>query len=413
MKERAKSPHQAETTAPLTERYSPRPEFTEAVRIAALALQISDRDFSASQKPKVKNHGFFRSLAIRAAIMVPAVGYFACGGGGNEKEEMTAAFTPETNPTPTRTIEPTEPPTPTPLPEPTSTPTPEPTPVPTPNPANLADCRPEDSKEKEELYAEPAVGTRKRPLPYLESEYDGRAARNTKLSVECQRTIGDMVWYRVSDAGESFWIPQIYTSDNPVPVVPKEAVPPPVQQPPEVRPGGGNKIVLTFDDSGPFAQGILDAMAQYGAKGIFFPNGNWANANPALIERMKNEGHLVCNHTYSHANLTTLSSDGVRYEISNGAGVGSCNLLRPPYGAHNASVDAIAAGLGYQIYMWDIDTRDWARRYDSGDQEILNIVLSQARPGAVVLMHMHVDQTSEALPKMLEGLKAAGYELSW
>jgi len=63
--------------------------------------------------------------------------------------------------------------------------------------------------------------------------------------------------------------------------------------------------------------------------------------------------------------------------------------------------------------MWDIDTRDWARRYDSGDQEILNIVLSQARPGAVVLMHMHVDQTSEALPKMLEGLKAAGYELSW
>ena len=131
------------------------------------------------------------------------------------------------------------------------------------------------------------------------------------------------------------------------------------------------------------------------------------------VERMKNEGHLVCNHTYSHANLTTFSSDGVRYEISNGAGVGSCNLLRPPYGAHNASVDAIAAGLGYQIYMWDIDTRDWARRYDSGDQEILNIVLSQAGPGKVVLMHMHVGQTLEALPKMLEGLKAAGYELSW
>lgn len=83
---------------------------------------------------------------------------------------------------------------------------------------------------------------------------------------------------------------------------------------------------------------------------------------------MRNEGHLVCNHTYSHANLTTLSADGVRYEISNGAGVGSCNLLRPPYGAHNSYVDSIAAGLGYSIYMWDIDTRDWARRYDSGDQ---------------------------------------------
>lgn len=221
MKEWAKSSHQAETTVPFTERYSPRPEFTEAVRIVASALQISDRDYSASQKPKVKNLGFFRNLAIRAAIMVPAIGYFACGGGGNEGEEVTATFTPETNPTPTRTIEPTEIPTPTPMPEPTPTPTPEPTPVPTANPADLADCRPEDSKEKEELYAVPAVGTRKRTLPNLESEYDGRAAQNTKLSVECQRIIGDMVWYRVSDAQVSFWIPQIYTNDNPVPVPPQ------------------------------------------------------------------------------------------------------------------------------------------------------------------------------------------------
>jgi peptidoglycan/xylan/chitin deacetylase (PgdA/CDA1 family) len=63
--------------------------------------------------------------------------------------------------------------------------------------------------------------------------------------------------------------------------------------------------------------------------------------------------------------------------------------------------------------MWTIDTRDWARRYVGGDQEILNIVLSQAHPGAIVLMHMHVDNTVRALPAMIEGLQAAGYKLSW
>ena len=103
MKERAKFSHQAETIVPLAEKYSTRPEFTEAVRIIAFALQIPDRDFTTSQKPKVNNLGFFRSLAIRAAIMVPAVGYFACGGGDEEKP--TVVSTSDNTPTPQRMID--------------------------------------------------------------------------------------------------------------------------------------------------------------------------------------------------------------------------------------------------------------------------------------------------------------------
>ena len=353
MKEQAKSSHQAETAVSLAEKYSPRPEFTEAVRIVALALQKSDRDFSAAQKPKVKNLGVLRSLAIRAVIMVPAVGYFACGGGG-EGEKPIGVSTSDNTPTPQREID--------------------------------MDILKEKVAEKR-VYIDTFTPTK------------------------------DKIQKIVAELGPHFQVePESKYIPPPKPPAP-EPVQPVIHPPPEVRPGGGNKIVLTFDDSdgsGGIVSGILDTLSQYNAKAIFFPTGSWAAGGGAsYVERMKNEGHLVCNHTYSHANLTALSSDGVRYEISNGAGVGSCNLLRPPYGAHNSYVDSIAASLGYSIYMWDIDTRDWARRYDSGDQEILNIVLSQARPGAVVLMHMHVDQTLEALPRMLEGLKTAGYELSW
>ena len=276
------------------------------------------------------------------------------------------------------------------------------------------ECLTEDPRGAGELYVAPDIGVKKRAYPEIDAQYNGGAAQNTKLTVECQRGVAGQIWYKVESSVGSFWIPEMWISKEPLSNPPPVAAhPPDYNPPPEVAPGAGNKIILTFDDSGPQAWSILDIMAQYGAKGIFFPNGSFAAGNPDLIQRMYNEGHMVCNHTRDHADLTTLSYEGVREQILGGAGVGSCNLLRPPYGAYSSYVASIAAELGYSIYMWDIDTRDWATRYAGGDQEILNIVLSQAYPGAVVLMHMHVDNTVYALPAMLQGLKDAGYELHW
>jgi peptidoglycan/xylan/chitin deacetylase (PgdA/CDA1 family) len=178
-----------------------------------------------------------------------------------------------------------------------------------------------------------------------------------------------------------------------------------------VTPGGGSKIVLTFDDTGAMGE-ILDILARYDAKAVFFPWGRWANSVPHLIQRAGDEGHPVCNHTYSHANLAALAAPAIRSEIAGGA-VGSCNLLRPPYAGLNSLVNSIAAEMGYEIYMWDIDSRDWARPYAGGDREILNTVLAQAFPGAVVLMHMYAPGTLAALPAMIERLQDAGYVVGW
>ena len=92
---------------------------------------------------------------------------------------------------------------------------------------------------------------------------------------------------------------------------------------------------------------------------------------------------------------------------------GSVGLLRPPYGEHNSTVDSIAASLGYSIMMWNINTQDVYRRNPGQDQEILDTVLSGARPNGIVLMHMHVENTVLALPRMIEGLHTAGYVLSF
>ncbi len=172
--------------------------------------------------------------------------------------------------------------------------------------------------------------------------------------------------------------------------------------------GNGGAITLTFDDYGTPVRvnAILDLLAQYHVRAIFFPIGLWANAHPDLIARMLREGHLVGNHTYDHAYLPRLRAGQIRDEIARGY---QSTLFRPPYGAYNPLVASIAAQLGYQVVLWTIDTRDWAGVSASS---IVATVLGRARPGAIVLMHMHGAHTLEALPEIIQRLQAAGYVLS-
>lgn len=354
LSERLKSAHQSIDSI----EFNPdnlQPELLKVVEIVNSVLQEPDKQSDCQFNPRTsKKLGFLRGLAARTVILAPAAAYIACGGGGeDDKESPTATF--DNMPIPQREID-----------------------------IDMLDERFEKREEEKRVY------------------------------IDTFRPAKDRIQKLVLEIGSSFE-PQVKTVYIPPPPKPQPAAEPqPSYQPPaEVKPGVGNKIILTFDDSGPQAWSILDILAQYGAKGIFFPNGSFAAGNPDLIQRMYNEGHLVCNHTRDHTDLTTLSYEGIRDQILGGAGVGTCNLLRPPYGAYNTFVASVAAEFGYSIYMWDIDTRDWATRYAGGDQVILNIVLSQAYPGAVVLMHMHVDNTVYALPAMLQGLKDAGYELHW
>ena len=108
--------------------------------------------------------------------------------------------------------------------------------------------------------------------------------------------------------------------------------------------------------------------------------------------------------------LICLSLEQARWQIENGPWQAHGGYWRPPGGDHNAAIDAIASDLGYTLMMWDIDTNDWRGRSAA---EIVNTVLSQARPGAVVLMHVHAAHTPEALPTIIESLQAAGYVISW
>lgn len=164
---------------------------------------------------------------------------------------------------------------------------------------------------------------------------------------------------------------------------------------PSVPPMNGTRFALTFDDCGTRAQieAILDALRAHAWRAAFFPTGRCRDANPWLIPELIAQGHIVCNHTYSHPRLTRLSDNAIRAEIDNGVHAG-CDLFRPPYGdwdGPHGRVARIAGAAGYRIQMWDTDPRDWA-----GTPAWL--IAAQIRGhGGVVVLHMQGPHTAEAL----------------
>ncbi|NLD77766.1 MAG: polysaccharide deacetylase family protein [Acidimicrobiales bacterium] len=178
---------------------------------------------------------------------------------------------------------------------------------------------------------------------------------------------------------------------------------------------------LTFDD-GPhptWTPKILEILDRYDIPATFFVVGNWAQRHPDLVRRTLAEGHHLAVHTVSHPNLLTLGAAGQRREIAgsldivNGiVGAGHVKCFRPPYGNHDATTDQIAADLGLATIMWSRDGRDWASPgVDHIVQANLDTRYDDGR--AVLLLHdggVERSQTVAALPRLIDSLKARGYE---
>lgn len=167
------------------------------------------------------------------------------------------------------------------------------------------------------------------------------------------------------------------------------------------------RIMLTFDDGGTpkNVRGILQVLKEQNVRAFFFLVGEWAEKNQPLIKEMEAAGHWIGNHTYSHARLTDLTDDEIRAEVSRGLATKIC---RPPYGAYNKRVRKVINQLGMDVSFWTIDSDDW-KGIDA--PAIAERVLRRLHPGACVLLHLNTPHTLEALPTIIEGIRARGYEL--
>ncbi len=178
-------------------------------------------------------------------------------------------------------------------------------------------------------------------------------------------------------------------------------------------------VWLTFDDTATWAtlRPILRTLAKANVRGRFFWIGAWARKNPEMVRAVKKRGHLLLNHTDTHAALSSVSNRRVRAEVRRGPqSPPRAPLLRPPYGAGSFS-DRVAEQVraeGHELCRWTVDTHDWdgssprtmIRRVRFGDA-----YSPPVRPGAVVLMHSSVANTTRALPGIIRAIRAEGLRL--
>ncbi|MFF5447881.1 polysaccharide deacetylase family protein [Streptomyces sp. NPDC012888] len=200
---------------------------------------------------------------------------------------------------------------------------------------------------------------------------------------------------------------------------------PPVRTRPilEMPPGPtatGRSMVLTFDD-GPdprYTPGILDTLAQYRTRAMFFVCGEMVTEHRDLVRRMAAEGHVIGNHTWTHPLIPRLSRPALAAEISRTSDIvhtitGEPPLwFRAPFGAWNRAAFEIGAELGMEPLAWTVDTLDWK---EPGTATIVSRVLGGAGPGVIVLSHDaggNRSQSVTALRTYLPQLLAQGYEMA-
>jgi len=189
-------------------------------------------------------------------------------------------------------------------------------------------------------------------------------------------------------------------------------------------------VALTFDD-GPsprWTPQVLDILKANGVHAAFFMIGQNARAYPSLVRRVVAEGHTVGNHSYSHPNMTTLSSTLQAASMDNttkyisaaiSGGYTPC-FFRPPGGAYNSTTFRLATARGMTMVTWSRDTRDWQTPLYLSSSFQNTIVSRATSPVAYhpdILMHdgspgNYRQNTVNSLQRIITFYKSRGYKFT-
>ncbi|GAA4900842.1 hypothetical protein GCM10025789_19270 [Tessaracoccus lubricantis] len=173
-------------------------------------------------------------------------------------------------------------------------------------------------------------------------------------------------------------------------------------------PNPTDRVTLTFDDcpvSLSAFKTTVNAATDLGIALVLFPTGNCITAGRFDAAYARSKGHYVFNHSISHPDLTSLPYSEVVREL--GAPGVVTTYGRPPGGQYDTdTVKRAYAAVGMRIWLWNLDTFDYRGRTS---QELITRVVTYARPGDSVLMHMKWNAfNGPTLKAMRDGLKARG-----
>lgn len=178
-------------------------------------------------------------------------------------------------------------------------------------------------------------------------------------------------------------------------------------------------IYLTFDCGYEYkncTEKILNILKEKHVNACFFVTKQFVKSDYSLCVRMKNEGHIIGNHTMNHPNLAkcddkTLDSEinGLDDYLYEKAGIHLDGFLRPPEGAYSEYTLAKAKQYGYKTIFWSMAYMDWNTNDQPGADYVLEHVKTYHHNGAIILMHAISESNVEALPDVIDYLLMQGY----
>ncbi len=182
----------------------------------------------------------------------------------------------------------------------------------------------------------------------------------------------------------------------------------------------GDKVIyLTFDagyENGNVEK-ILDALKKHNAPGAFFILDNLIQRNGDLVKRMEAEGHLVCNHTKRHPDMTKICDRKTFAEqlttladhYKELTGKEMPKIYRPPEGRYSKQNLEYAKSMGYKTVFWSFAYADWDNNRQMNPDAAMKKILDHIHNGEIMLLHPTSATNAAIMDCLLTKLKKDGY----
>lgn len=184
----------------------------------------------------------------------------------------------------------------------------------------------------------------------------------------------------------------------------------------------GQKVIyLTFDagyENGNIGK-VLDVMKEKNVRGSFFVLSNLVTRNTDLVKRMADEGHLICNHTAHHKDMTTVGKEEFEKEIRSletvlfeKCGVECARFYRPPEGRFNEESLSWVSEMGYKTAFWSFAYADWDNAKQPEPMAAKSKILSATHTGEIILLHPTSATNAAILGDLIDAWRSDGYEFA-
>ena len=176
-----------------------------------------------------------------------------------------------------------------------------------------------------------------------------------------------------------------------------------------------NKIAISFDCAWgvDHTDEILNNLAEAKVRATFFMVEFWTTKYPEYVKKIDGAGHEIGTHSATHSYMSKQSESEIKNELTTSSQAISAvtgkevTLFRPPYGDYDDLLVDTANAMGLYPIQWDVDSLDWK---DLSAADIASRIVSRVQSGSIILCHNNGLHTAEALPIIIDSLRAKGFE---